>query len=134
MDLTQVAAWSLIRDPEAVRIAADPANEAALFEVRSAHLTRYWQVNERLWQESGWSKPNDPRDWRIELLAPDVDLPHRSAEGFAERVRELEGEGKIRLQQQNVFPILDYLIYSFAFGRAGLQPAGMRRARPGPAS
>jgi hypothetical protein len=29
----------------------------------------------------------------------------------------LEGEGKIRLQQQNVFPILDYLLFCFREGR-----------------
>jgi hypothetical protein len=117
LNLTQVAAWSLIRDPEAVRIAADLANEAALFEVREAHLERYWHVNERLWQESGWPKPNDPSDWRIDILAPDVDLPPRSAEGYAERLRGLEREGKIRIRQQNVFPMADYLLFCFREGR-----------------
>jgi hypothetical protein len=130
-DLTAAAAWALIREPAAVRAAADPDNEAALFEVRAAHLARWGEVNERLWQESGWLKPNDPRDLRIEILAPDVDLPHRSAEGFAERVRELEGEGKIRLQQQNVFPILDYLLACFREGRltASANAPGEARTR-----
>jgi hypothetical protein len=119
-DLTTMAAWALIRDPAAVRAAADPDNEAALFEVREAHLARWGEVNERLWVESGWSKPDDLRNWRIDVLADvdPADLPPPFDELRARRMRQLEAEGKIRLTRRAAtFPIEDYLASLFRAGR-----------------
>jgi hypothetical protein len=68
-DLTTAAAWALTRDKDAVQMAADPDNEEALLDVRAAHLARWWEVNERLWKESGWPKPDDPLEARVTYLS-----------------------------------------------------------------
>jgi hypothetical protein len=68
-DLTTAAAWAVTREADAVRLAADPTNEAALFESRGAYLARWREVNERLWGESGWQKPDDPPKAGIDLLS-----------------------------------------------------------------
>ena len=111
-DLTQIAAWAMTREPAAARFAADPANEEALFEVRAAYPESWRKANEQLWTESGWPKPNDPRELSIEIIAPDVDIPLPYDERRAQRIRKYEAEGKIRVRQENVFPIFDYLALS----------------------
>jgi hypothetical protein len=58
-DLTTAAAWAVTREKDAVRMAADPDNEEALLDIRAAHLERWREVNERLWEESGWPKPDE---------------------------------------------------------------------------
>jgi hypothetical protein len=117
-DLTVLAAWAVIRERDAVRAAADPDNEGALFDIRAAHLARWREVNERLWAESGLSKPDD---WRIEILADGIDpadLPPPFDELRAMRMRQLEAAGKIRLIRQDAtFPIEDYLASLFRAGR-----------------
>jgi hypothetical protein len=112
-DLTQSAAWALTREPDAVRAAADLDNEGVLFDIRAAHLARWRKVNERLWVESGWAKPHDAL-LGIEVLTEDVRdeitmIPSLSDERYAERLRQLETEGKVRRRWHDTFPINDYL-------------------------
>jgi hypothetical protein len=119
-DLTTVAAWAVIREPAAVRAASDPDNEYALLDIRGAFPGRVREVNELLWLNSGWLKPNDPRDLKVARLADDVDpadLPPPLDKRRAERMVELEAEGKIRLWQDDTFPITDYLRFLFQTGR-----------------
>jgi hypothetical protein len=130
-DLTQVVAWAITREPEAVRAAADRTNEYALLELKEARLRRLHELNERLWRESGRPKPNDPRGFQIEILSPDVDyadLPPPFDDERAKGVKKLEAEGKIRVWQQNAFPIVDYLLSLF---QAGTLPALCYRASDG---
>jgi hypothetical protein len=111
-DLTQVAAWALTREPDAVRTSADRSNENALFEVRAAHLARWWEVNALLWIESGWTVPASVA--AVEIIAGGVAdevtmIPSLSDERYAARLRQLQAEGKIRMRQDDTFPINDYL-------------------------
>jgi hypothetical protein len=119
-DLTTAAAWAVIREPAAVRAAADTDNEYALLEVKETFPERVCKGNERLWRESGFAKRNDPHDLKIAILADDVDpadLPPPFDARRAERLRQLEAEGKIRLWQDDTFPISDYLWFFFQTGR-----------------
>jgi hypothetical protein len=119
-DLAQVAGWALTREPDAVRTSADRSNENALFEVRAAHLARWGEVNALLWIESGWTVP--ARVAAVEIIAGGVAdevtmIPSLSDERYAARLRQLQAEGKIRLRQDDTFPINDYLRALFQTGR-----------------
>jgi hypothetical protein len=139
-DLTTAVAWALTREPAAVRVAADPENEAALFDVREGHLARWAEVNERLWAESGWSKPDDPHGWRVDILDDHIDpadLPPPLDELRVWRMRQLEAAGKIRLiSREAAFPIEDYLASLFVAGRINVivYPPGDVAARAVPPS
>jgi hypothetical protein len=127
-DLTQVAVWALTREPAAVGEAADEDNPYAILDVKEAHLALD-ELYERLWGESGLSRPDDPRRLKIDILAGDVDpadLPPPFDERRAERMRQLEVEGKVRIRRDNSFPIVDYLTLLFQTGRleALVQPEG----------
>jgi hypothetical protein len=148
-DLTTAAAWALTREKDAVRMAANPGKEDALREVMKEFPARRREVNERLWAESGWPKPNDPIKARIDLLSDtaavraeldglsDIAAVRAELEGLppigdverAERLRQLEAEGKIRLWY--AFPITDYFLSLFRADQIetwGLAP-GDARAR-----
>ena len=115
-DLTQVVAWAITREPEAVGAAADPSNEYTLLDIKEARLGRLSDLNERLWRESGMAKGNDPRNVQIGILAGDVDyadLPPPFDDKRVERMKQLEAEGKIRVWRQDVFPIVDFLLSLF---------------------
>jgi hypothetical protein len=127
-DLTTTAAWAGIREPDVVRLAADPCNEAALFESRAAYLARWREVNERLWDESRWPKPNGPPlaieiprelpdEAAAEVSAEVTLIPSLSDERFTERLQQLEADGKIRLRRDDTFPVIDYLTSLFQAGR-----------------
>ena len=133
--LTTVATWALTRERVAVRVAADPTSDNALFEVRAAHLAWWHELNERLWRESGWAKPNDG-PLAIEVYSRDVAdevtmIPPPSDERYAERLRQLEAEGKIRIRRDNSFPINDFLLFGFQTGKltAVRNPPGEAGAR-----
>jgi hypothetical protein len=118
-DLTAAAVWALTREPAAVRAAADTDNNYALLEIKEDRYARLDVLYQRLWAESRLSKPDDPRDLKIDILATDVDLadlPPPFDERRAERVLQLEAEGKIRVRRDNTFPIVDYLTSLFQAG------------------
>jgi hypothetical protein len=145
--LTTAAAWALTREREAVQVAAVPGNERALREVKEAFPERWREAQERLWAESGWPKPNDPIKARIDLLSDtaavraeldalsDVAAVRAELDGLppirdverAERLRQMEAEGKIQLWY--VFPINDYFLSLFRAGQIktwGLAPGDAR--------
>jgi hypothetical protein len=146
-DLTTAAAWALTRERDAVRTAANPRKEDALREVIKEFPARWREVNQRLWAESGWPKPNDPIKARIDLLSDTAAVraeldglskvaavqaeldglpPIRDVER-AERLRHMEAEGKIQLWY--VFPINDYFVSLFRAGQIktwGLAPGDAR--------
>jgi hypothetical protein len=120
-DLTQVAGWALTREPDAVRTSADRSNENALFEVRAAHLARWGEVNALLWIDSGWTAA-PALATGVAIIAGDVAdevtmIPSLSDERYAPRLRQLQAEGKIRMRQDDTFPINDYLRALFQTGR-----------------
>jgi hypothetical protein len=145
--LTTAAAWALTRERDAVRTAANPGKEDALREVMKEFPARRREVNERLWAASGWPRPNDPTKARVDLLSntaavraeldglSNIAAVRAELEGLppigdverAERLRQLEVEGKIRLWY--VLPINNYFLSLFRAGQVktwGVAPGDAR--------
>jgi hypothetical protein len=128
-DLDQLHGWMRTRDPEMVRLSAikTPMTETLRSseleqEFVSAAVRREWagwNVEEELWQASGWQKPNKPSDLSADPMTDDIEVPLGSPLGRRELLLQWEQEGKVRLKQYNPFPALDYMLRLFQSGTLG---------------